>query len=171
LPVTTCLSGILLIAANSSAPANQNHRIVTIKTAMALIRVFNLPSEISQARSPLFVLFSTLSSKPLQKILTPNGSSNPKFQSPSTVLPKTWSGCHRNTPLCWYQFALVRVPIPAQNIMIKNQFGEERVYSDYTFIHIAVHHQRKSGVELSQVRKQELMQRPWSDVSYWLALL
>jgi hypothetical protein len=32
--------------------------------------------------------------------------------------------------------------------------------------HIAVHHQRKS---LKQVREQELMQRPWRDVPYWLA--
>jgi hypothetical protein len=36
-------------------------------------------------------------------------------------------------------------------------------------IHVAVHHQRKSGLELKQVRKQELMQRPWRDVTYWLA--
>ena len=47
--------------------------------------------------------------------------------------PKTWSGCHRNTPLCWYQFVLVRVSIPGQNIMTKKQVGEERVYSAYTF--------------------------------------
>jgi hypothetical protein len=36
----------------------------------------------------------------------------------------------------------------------------------------AVHHQRKSrksGLKLKQVRKQELMQRPWRDVLYWLA--
>jgi hypothetical protein len=32
--------------------------------------------------------------------------------------------------------------------------------------HAAVHHQRKSGLELKQVRKQELMQRPWRDVLY-----
>ena len=52
--------------------------------------------------------------------------------------------------------------------MTKKQVGEERVYSAYTF-HIAVDHQRKSGLELKQVRKQELMQRPWRDVPYWLA--
>ena len=40
--------------------------------------------------------------------------------------------------------------------MTKKQVGEERVYSAYTF-HIAVH-QRMSGLELKQVRKQELMQ-------------
>jgi hypothetical protein len=28
---------------------------------------------------------------------------------------------------------------------------------------------RKSGLELKQVRKQELMQRTWRDVLYWLA--
>jgi hypothetical protein len=37
--------------------------------------------------------------------------------------------------------------------------------------HIAVHDQRKSGLELKQVRKQELMQMPWRDVPYWLASL
>jgi hypothetical protein len=52
--------------------------------------------------------------------------------------------------------------------MTKKQDREERVYSAYTS-HIAVHHQRKSGLELKQVRKQELMQRPWRDVPYWLA--
>jgi hypothetical protein len=52
--------------------------------------------------------------------------------------------------------------------MTKRQVGEERIYSAYTF-HIDVHHQRKSGLELKQVRKQELMQRPWRDVPYCLA--
>jgi hypothetical protein len=28
---------------------------------------------------------------------------------------------------------------------------------------------RKSGLELKQLRKQELMQRPWRDALYWLA--
>ena len=54
------------------------------------------------------------------------------------------------------------------NILTKKQVGEETVYSAYTF-HIAVDHQRKSGLELKQVRKQEPMQRPWRDVLYWLA--
>jgi hypothetical protein len=30
-------------------------------------------------------------------------------------------------------------------------------------------YQRKSELELKQVRKQELMQRPWRDITYWLA--
>jgi hypothetical protein len=47
--------------------------------------------------------------------------------------------------------------------MTKKQVGEERVYKAYTF-HIAVNQQRKSGLELKQVRKQELMQSLWRDV-------
>jgi hypothetical protein len=52
--------------------------------------------------------------------------------------------------------------------MTKKQVGEERVYSAYNF-HITVDHQKISGMELKHVRKQELMQRPWGDVTYWLA--
>jgi hypothetical protein len=54
--------------------------------------------------------------------------------------------------------------------MTKKQVGKKRVYSAY-ISHIAVHHQRKSGLELKQVRKQELTQRPWRDIPYWLAQL
>jgi hypothetical protein len=52
--------------------------------------------------------------------------------------------------------------------MTKKQVEEEMVYSAY-ILPISVHHQRKSGLELKQVRKQDLMQRPWRDVIYWLA--
>ena len=52
--------------------------------------------------------------------------------------------------------------------MTKVQVGEERVYSAYIY-HIAVNHQRMSGLELKQVRKQELMQRQWRDALYWFA--
>jgi hypothetical protein len=54
--------------------------------------------------------------------------------------------------------------------MSKKQVGGKQGYSNYTF-HIAVHQQRKSGLELKQVRKQELMQRPWRNVTYWLTQL
>ena len=46
-------------------------------------------------------------------------------------------------------------------------WGEKGLLSLHS--HIAVHHQMKSGLELKQVRKQELMQRPWRDVTYCLA--
>jgi hypothetical protein len=53
--------------------------------------------------------------------------------------------------------------------MTKKQVGEERGFLFSLDFHIAVHHQRKSGLELKQVRKQEMMQRPWRDATYWLA--
>jgi hypothetical protein len=46
-------------------------------------------------------------------------------------------------------------------------WGGKGLFSSH--FHTAVHHQRKSGLELKQVRKQELMQSPWRDVLYWLA--
>jgi hypothetical protein len=52
--------------------------------------------------------------------------------------------------------------------MTKKQVGEERVYLAYNSILLFLS-PRKSGLELKQVRKQELMQRPWRDVPYWLA--
>jgi hypothetical protein len=64
---------------------------------------------------------------------------------------------------------LLRVSIPAQSIMTKVSWGGKGLFSLH--FHIAVHHQRKSGLELKQARKQELMQRPWRDVPYWLASL
>jgi hypothetical protein len=54
--------------------------------------------------------------------------------------------------------------------MSKKQVGEERVYLFISLhFHIVVHYQRKSGLGLKQVRKQELMQRPWRDITYWFA--
>ena len=51
---------------------------------------------------------------------------------------------------------LVKASNPAQNIMTKKQVGEERVYLAFTF-YIAVHPQRRSGLELKKVREQELV--------------
>jgi hypothetical protein len=53
------------------------------------------------------------------------------------------------------------------NIMTKKQVGEERVIQ-FTLPYCCSL-PRKSGLELKQVRKQKLMQRPWRDVLYWLA--
>ena len=78
--------------------------------------------------------------------------------------PLLLSNIHKNI----FLNVLVRVSIPGQNIMTKKQVGEERIYSAYIF-HVAVNHQRMSGLEHKQVRKQGLMQRPWRDVLYWFA--
>jgi hypothetical protein len=57
--------------------------------------------------------------------------------------------------------------IPGQNITTKKQLGRKG------FIQLTLPYcsssPRKSGLELKQVRQQELMQRPWKDVLYWLA--
>jgi hypothetical protein len=37
------------------------------------------------------------------------------------------------------------------------------------YFQIIVHHLEKSGQKLKQDWKEELMQRPWRDVAYWLA--
>jgi hypothetical protein len=51
--------------------------------------------------------------------------------------------------------------------MTKKQLGRKG------FIQLTLPHccssPKKSGLELKQARKQELMQRPWRDVPYWLA--
>ena len=52
-----------------------------------------------------------------------------------------------------------------RNTMTEKQVVEERVYLAYTF-HIAVNHERMSGLELKQIMEQELMQSPWRDVLY-----
>jgi hypothetical protein len=51
--------------------------------------------------------------------------------------------------------------------MTKKQLGRKG-FIQLTFPHCC-HHLRKSGLELKQVREQELMQRPWRDVPCWLA--
>jgi hypothetical protein len=49
----------------------------------------------------------------------------------------------------------------------KKQVGEEGVYSAYISILLLITKGCRTGTK--QVRKQELTQRPWRDVLYWLA--
>ena len=54
--------------------------------------------------------------------------------------------------------------------MTKNQVGEERVYSAYTFILLFI----TKGIQdknsnRAGIWRQELMQRPWRGAAYWLA--
>jgi hypothetical protein len=51
--------------------------------------------------------------------------------------------------------------------MTKKQLGRKG-FIQLTFPHCCSS-PRKSGLELKQVRKQELIQRLWRDVLYWLA--
>jgi hypothetical protein len=53
------------------------------------------------------------------------------------------------------------------NIMIKKQLGRKG-FIQLTFPYCCSS-PKDEGLELKKVRKQELMQRPWRDVLYWLA--
>ena len=83
-----------------------------------------------------------------------------KFQA-----SQSYTYTHTHTHTHTHIVLVVRIYIPAQNIMTKKQVGEERVYSAYTSMLLLI----TKGLKLKQVRKQELMQRPWRDVPYWLA--
>jgi hypothetical protein len=67
---------------------------------------------------------------------------------------------------CKFQECLSQGFYSCTNIMTKKQVGEERVYSAFTFTLLFI---TKGSEELTQGRKQELMQRPWKYVTYWLA--
>jgi hypothetical protein len=67
----------------------------------------------------------------------------------------------------WLVVVLVRVSIPALKSWPRSSWGGKGLFSLH--FHLAVHHWKKSGLELKQVREPELMQRPWRNVLYWLA--
>ena len=71
-----------------------------------------------------------------------------------------------NTPLGWYQFVLVFLFLHKHHDQEASWEGKGLFNLQF---YTAVHHQRKPGLELKQVRKQEPMQRPWRDITYWLA--
>ena len=66
-----------------------------------------------------------------------------------------------------YRLCLSQGSYSCTNIMTKKQVGRKG------FIRLTLPYccssPRKSGLELKQVRKQELMQKPWRDVLYWCA--
>ena len=66
-----------------------------------------------------------------------------------------------------YPPVLVRVFIPAQTSWPRSKLGRKGFI--WLTLPYCCSSPRKSGLELKQVRKQELMQRPWRDVLYWLA--
>jgi hypothetical protein len=62
-------------------------------------------------------------------------------------------------------FVLVRISIPGHHDQ-KASWGGKGIQLILSHCYSSP---RKSGLKLKQVRKQELMQRPWRDVPYWLA--
>jgi hypothetical protein len=76
-----------------------------------------------------------------------------------------------DTLFMWCWGVLVRVSIPAQNIMTKKQVGEERVYTAYTsaLLFITKGSQDWNSHRAGTWRQepiQRLMSRPWRDVTY-----
>jgi hypothetical protein len=132
---------------------------------MALI--FKHPSETSQLFSLCICLNILISQAPighLAEILTLNGFSGPKFQSPSTTLPKTHGQiCHRNTPLSWDQLTLVKVAIT----VMKHHDQSNSAYPSKSQLTIKGIKDRNSS-RLGTWRF-ELRWRPWRNVTYWLA--
>jgi hypothetical protein len=64
---------------------------------------------------------------------------------------------------------LVRVSIPAQNIMTKKQVVEERVYSAYTsMLLFIIEGSQDRNSHREGTRRQDLMQRSWKGTAYWL---
>jgi hypothetical protein len=57
---------------------------------------------------------------------------------------------------------LVRVSIPAQNIMSKKQVAKERVYSAYTSMLLIISKgSQDKNSQRAETWRQELMHRPW----------
>jgi hypothetical protein len=87
------------------------------------------------------------------------GTSRQKLSSTNVplegLIPEVWPS------------VLVRVSIPAQNVMTKKQVGEERVNSAYTSMLLFI---TKGSQDRNSHRtgtwRQELMQRLWRDISY-----
>ena len=54
--------------------------------------------------------------------------------------------------------------------MTKKQFGEERIYSDYTLLFITKGSQDRNSNRAGTWR-QALMHRPWRSTAYWLPMV
>jgi len=77
---------------------------------------------------------------------------------------------HGHVKLLLGTLVLVRFSIPTQNIILtKKQVGEERVYSAYTSTLLFNKGSQDRNSHRAGSRRQELMQRPWRDVTHWLA--
>jgi hypothetical protein len=87
-----------------------------------------------------------------------------------SVLSARYAGVIVSQNLWEWLTILIRICIPAQNIMTKKQVGEERVYSAYTstLLFITKGSQDRNS-HRSGTWRQELIQRPWRGAAYWIA--
>ena len=138
-------SGILLITADSSSPANQNHRIFPIKIAMALKKFLIFPLKFHKPGLHLLHCsqhYLPSSYRTSHRVLNTEWIFWPKVPMSFHSSPKTWSGCHRNTPLL-IPFCLSQGFYSCTNIMTKKQLGRKGFNPAY-IVHIAVDLQRMS---------------------------
>jgi hypothetical protein len=84
------------------------------------------------------------------------------------IQPRT--PAHGMMPPTFRVHVLVRVSIPAQNILTKKQVGEERVYSAYTstLLFITKGSQDRNSHRAGTWRQELMMQRPRRDAAYWI---
>jgi hypothetical protein len=126
----------LLITDDSSAPANQNYRMTTIKTAMALIKEslifppkFQKPGlhclHCSQHYLPSYYRTS-------HRALNTQWLFYPKVLKSFHSPPQNMVRLSQEYPTMLVPICLKQAFIPAQNIVTKKQVGEKRVYSTYT---------------------------------------
>jgi hypothetical protein len=97
---------------------------------MSLIFPLKFHKQASILCTVLNIIFQALTQHPTEHV-TLNESFIPKSQRSSTVFPKTWSGCHKNTPLLVSIF-LSQGFYSFTNIMTKKQTRKEKIYSAYT---------------------------------------
>jgi len=72
--------------------------------------------------------------------------------------------------LAFMVLVLVRVSIPAQNIMAKKQVGEERFYLVYTSTLLFITKESQNwNSHRAETWRQELLERLQRGVAYWLA--
>ena len=109
---------------------------------MALKRVFNFPSEISQAGLHLLHCsqhYLPSSYTTSDRALKHEWIYKPKVQKSFHSPPQNIVRLSQEYPTMLLPICLSQGFYSCTNIMTKKQIGEERVYSAYTF-HIAVHH-------------------------------
>lgn len=153
----------MLITDNYSAPVIQNHRIL-IQNNEWPHRVFNLPSETSQARPSWSSLFSTFSSSKLRQNSSLSSQYSMAFLTQtSKVLPQSSpeqhaETCHNNTLIPWYQLVLVRVLMAAMKHHGRRNLGRRG------FIQLMLLFSHSPSKEVRTGR----IQKPWRSAASWL---
>ena len=157
-------SGILLIIAESSAPANQT----TESSQESLI----FPLKFHKPGLQVCTVLNIIIQEPTEHSTDPLTSEwllYPKVPNSFYTFPKNmvWLGTLQF--LVWTP-VIFRVYISLQNTMTKKQVGEERVYSAYiSILLLLIRESLDRHSQMVGTWRHELKQRPWRGASYWIA--